>query len=82
MQSGYENGMTAFTLQNQFLVKSVTYADIFDFKQWPHFLKKDAKNETFSVSKYRNFLCDSKTPEYVTASECVDGLVSHTFSYI
>lgn len=83
----YEQMIVECRKQKPFLVKTISNHDIVDYKNWwPRYYKKTCKSgdklDTFSVSKYRQFVYDSTTPGYVTASEFIDSFVAHTFKLL
>lgn len=84
----YEEMIVAARTKTKFTLSSIGYKDIIDFKNWwSNFYKKTSKSTekpsvNFSVSHYSQFVYNSETPGYVTTSQYIGGLISHTFQLI
>lgn len=72
-----------------FTIKTVSFKDILDFKNWwPSCYKKTCRavnnghQDNFAVSKYMQFVYDASLPGYVKCFDYIDGLSSYIFKLI
>lgn len=83
----YEEMILKCRTKKPFNFKNINHKDIIDYKTWwPQFYKKSSKSltsdESFTISKYFEFIYNSELPGHVITRNFIDGAFNHTFNLL